>query len=114
MAQLHRQRVRTGFDGDGKPLYKWVHGKTIDELNDNIVRTYVEYGLIEGILQSYGKAELLECTRMPAEEQNEDNGTPFREYVENWMSRYKTSLKPTTLKGYRSYSTSTCSPRSAR
>ena len=42
---LHRQRVRVGTKKDGSPQVKWTQGRSLDELNDNIVRTYVEYEL---------------------------------------------------------------------
>ena len=71
---LHRQRVKLP---DG--TYRWVQGKTHDELNDAIVRVYVESGRI-------------------AEFMNVSTPTPrvrtnFKELGEKWFTTYKSGLK---------------------
>lgn len=81
-AMLHRQRVKMP---DGS--YRWVQGKTHDELNDAIVRAYVESGRI---------AEFMDIiSHQPTVRTN------FKEYAENWFSVYKTGLKPMSQKDYR-------------
>lgn len=55
---LHRQRVRVGTKEDGSPQIKWTQGKSLDELNDNIVRTYVEYNLLDRLLSDEEKQAL--------------------------------------------------------
>ena len=55
---LHRQRVRVGTKEDGSPQVKWTQGRSLDELNDNIVRTYVEYNLLDGLLSEEEKKAL--------------------------------------------------------
>ena len=79
---MHRQRVKVA---DGK--YRWVQGNTHDELNDNIVKAYVESGRINEFIS-------LPVTNSGVE-------TNFREFAEEWYSTYKTGLKQTSLKDYR-------------
>ena len=55
---LHRQRVRVGTKEDGSPQVKWTQGRSLDELNDNIVRTYVEYNLLDELLSEEEKKAL--------------------------------------------------------
>ncbi len=103
MASNCRRRVKIGTDEMGRPIVKWACGRTEDDVNDNVVRLYIEHGLIEGLLPSCEAVSAVAKADTPAIEEKVDNGTPFKTYVESWMSRYKTSLKATTLKGYRSY-----------
>lgn len=92
----HRQRVLIAHNDDGTPVYKWVQGKSIDELNDSIIKACIESGRIWTFLdkptakQSDGEAKKPKLTN-------------FHKYVENWLTTYKVQkLKPTTLSGYRS------------
>ena len=92
MAKTYKQRVRIGIDEDKTPIYKWATGHSIDELNDSVVRLYVEHGLIERFLH-------IDRTMKPAK----DEIPTFREYANNWFETFKKpKLKPTTLQGYRS------------
>lgn len=85
---LHKERVLIGRSNDGKPIYKWATGNSLDELHDSVVRIYVDNGLIDRFLVNGG---------IPPEKR-----LTFKEYTENWMKTYKdVSLKPTTLDGYR-------------
>ena len=43
---VHRQRVRISTNDDGTPVYKWVQGRTLDELNDAIIEVYISSGRI--------------------------------------------------------------------
>ena len=79
---LHRQRVKLP---DGS--YRWVQGKTHDELNDAIVRTYVESGRINEFINFHDSAPIVK--------------TNFRDFAENWFRTYKTGLKETSQHDYR-------------
>ncbi len=101
-----RRSVTIGIDGSGKPIVQWACGRTEDEVNDSIVRIYLASGLI-GRLFPAQAATVSEPAAGTREEERtrkaENDGVSFGAYVQNWMERYKGSLKPTTLKGYRSY-----------
>ncbi len=103
MASNCKRRIRIGTDEKGKPITKWACGRTEDEVNDSIVRIYIEYGLIESLLSSGGPAG--ECVRkmLSSTKEQKENGISFEAYTLNWMERYKGSLKETTRKGYVSY-----------
>ena len=90
MTKRHKQRVKIGVNQNGEPVYKWVDGYSIDELNDNIVKVYVEYGLIDRF--TVGKPAV-------------KNGVcpTFLEYTSKWFETYKVpTLRHTTVSGYRS------------
>ena len=94
MAKRHKQRVKIGVNENGDSVYKWADGYSIDELNDNIVRIYIENGLLDRVKDN----------RPPTQKIDTKGECPtFREYVEKWFATYKEyRLKPTTVKGYRS------------
>lgn len=110
---IHRQRVRIGAK-DSSAQVKWVQGKTIDELNDNIAKTYVEFGLLDGLLSETERRQLaVRLLRSIGEDVSSVaiQDTPigirskmcFQRYTEAWFKTYKEGkLKPTTLSGYRS------------
>ena len=92
MGKIYKQRVKVGVQEDMTPIYKWACGHSIDEMNDCIVRLYVEHGLIERFMHIERPAPL-----------QRSNVPTFKAYAEKWMKTYKEAiLKPTTLKGYRS------------
>ena len=92
MGKMYKQRVKVGVLEDMTPINKWACGHSIDEMNDCIVRLYVEHGLIERFMH----------IERPAPLQRNDVPT-FKAYAEKWMRTYKEAiLKPTTLKGYKS------------
>lgn len=92
MGKMYKQRVKVGVQEDMTPIYKWACGHSIDEMNDCIVRLYVEHGLIERFMHIERPAPL-----------QRSNVPTFKAYAEKWMKTYKEAiLKPTTLKGYRS------------
>lgn len=118
---LHRQRVRVGTKEDGSPQVKWTQGRSLDELNDNIVRTYVDYNLLDGLLSEeerivlgnrlLGNAETADSPDETAKESAAPQETPpvdksaitVREYAIPWFKTYKENkLRSTTLRGYRS------------
>ena len=85
---LHRERVLIGRSSDGKPIYKWASGNTLDELHDAVVQIYVDNGLIGRFLINGNISPEKRLT--------------FKAYTETWMKTYKSvSLKQTTLDGYR-------------
>ena len=113
MARLHRQRVCVGANGENAPIIKWVQGKSIDELNDNIVRTYLANDMLSRLLSPENRKELalrLLATLPAADVMGEQTGVvipsaqcvTFQAYTETWIKTYKEGvLKPTTLAGYR-------------
>ena len=113
MAQVHRQRIHIGSEENNSNGVKWVQGKSVDELNDNIVRAYLENNLLDRLLtaEDRRKLALLLLATLPAEpaENGLDNVVSlptqallFRHYTERWLRTYKEGvLKPTTLAGYR-------------
>ena len=113
MAQVHRQRIYIGSEDNSSNGVKWVQGKSVDELNDNIVRAYLENNLLDRLLtaEDRRKLALLLLATLPVEPA--ENGLNnvvslptqailFRHYTERWLRTYKEGvLKPTTLAGYR-------------
>ena len=92
MAKTYKQRVKIGTDENKVPIYKWATGHSVDELNDSVVRLYVEHGLIDRFLH-------IDRKQLAAKE---DIPT-FKAYASNWFETYKKpKLKPTTLSGYQS------------
>ena len=113
MAQVHRQRIYIGSEESNPNGVKWVQGKSVDELNDNIVRAYLENNLLNRLLtpEDRRKLALFLLATLPTEPA--ENGLNnvvslptqailFRHYTETWLRTYKEGvLKPTTLAGYR-------------
>lgn len=86
--KLHRLRVRIGEHDDGAPIYKWVQGKTQDDLNDAIVQAYIASGRIYEFMDKVAALE-------PAVPE-----TNFKEFAEEWFELYKANVKATTRKDY--------------
>lgn len=95
---VHKHRVRIASSDDGAPVYKWITAHSVDELNDRIVQTYIESGRIGEFV------EIPQKRIVSVEEQKpKRKSKTFSAYVEEWLTVYKAqSLKPTTLRGYRS------------
>ena len=92
MAKTYKQRVKVGVTENKEPIYKWALGHTVEELNDNIVRLYVEYGMIDKFIH-IDRSSKIGKTEVPT----------FKVYANKWFDTYKKpKLKPTTLQGYRS------------
>ena len=92
MAKTFKQRVKIGVDESKTPIYKWAVGHSIDEMNDAIVRIYVEHGLIDKFLHT-DRSSIPSKKEIPK----------FKPYALKWFDTYKrTTLKPTTLQGYTS------------
>ena len=96
MAKRHKQRVRIGTDEKGAAIYKWADGHTVEELNDNIVRLYIEHGLLRKFLDSHPNIVILDS--------NSKKDCPtFREYANQWYKKYKEQkLRTTSDSGYKS------------
>jgi len=93
MAKNYRQRVLVGQDENGVNVFKQVQAHSEQELNDRIVRAYVESGRISEFMYGW-----------PQKPQTRTN---FKDYAANWLSVYKAdTLKPKTLKSYEGYLTS--------
>ena len=89
--------MRIDKSDNGAPVYKWVTAHSVDALNDRIVQTYIDSGRIREFLKGTGLPAAI-----PAESLKTRTKT-FSAYVEEWLTVYKAkSLKPTTLRGYRS------------
>lgn len=89
MAQ--RIRVRVGTTKSGSPVLTWVSGRNQDELNDNIVKAYIESGRIWEFMDKQGST-------------NESDNNPkitFGDYVKQWIEYKSHKIKPTTLNGYK-------------
>ena len=94
MSKRLKQRVRIGANENGEPIYKWADGYSVDELNDNIVRVYIENGLL---------AKFSGNTPLAKKIDKHKSCPTFEEYTRQWFDTYKApNLKPTTCKGYRS------------
>lgn len=53
---LKKIRVKIGEDAAGKAVIKWACGNSTDELNNSIVRIFIEHGLLRDMLaQSQGQ-----------------------------------------------------------
>ena len=92
MAKSYKQRVRIGFTESKEPIYKWAVGHSVDELNDSIVRLFVEHGLIEKFLH-IDRSDIPSKSEIPS----------FKTYANKWFKTYKEhKLKPTTMQGYKS------------
>ena len=85
----HRQRVMISTNDDGTPVYQWVQGTSLNELNDRIVQVYIQSGRIWEFMQnSQGQ-------------QPQKSSVLLKNYVHKWMTTYKMhKLKPTSLATY--------------
>ena len=92
---LHKHRVRIDQSDNGVPVYKWITAHSVDALNDRIVQTYIDSGRICEFMKWAPRAAKVEEPKRKTK--------TFSAYVEEWLTVYKAqSLKPTTLRGYRS------------
>ena len=94
MSKRLKQRVKIGVNEAGEPIYKWADGYSIEELNDNIVRIYIENGLL---------ARFSGNSPMGRKIDRHKACPTFEEYTREWFETFKApNLKPTTCSGYRS------------
>ena len=94
MSKRHKQRVRIGTDEKGAAIYKWANGQTVEEMHDDIVRIYIENGLLKKFLSNHPYIII--------KDPNEKKDCPtFREYAEKWFEKYKQQqLRSTSISGY--------------
>lgn len=85
----HRQRVMISTNDDGTPVYQWIQGDSLNELNDRIVQAYIQSGRIWEFIPH---PQVLETTKP---------SVLLKDYVHKWMTTYKMhKLKPTSLTTY--------------
>lgn len=90
-----RRRVVISFNDDGTPVYKSLQANSQEEMNDKIVKTYIECGRIKEFLPE-SQAPL----QLP---QNSPNEVPLlKDYALEWLQR-KRKLKSTTKANYKKY-----------
>ena len=83
--------VQIATNDDGSPVYKWIQGKGQNEVNDRIVKAYIESGRIWEFLDR--------STPEPPKE-----SITMAEYVDKWMNVYKANkLKPSTMATYKKH-----------
>lgn len=87
----HKIRVLVSKTSDKSNVYRWVQANSINELNDRIVKTYIECGRIW---------EFIDKTNIVPSNHN----ITFAEYADDWMKLYKENkVKPSTIATYRKY-----------
>ena len=85
----HRQRVMISTSDDGAPVYQWVQGNSLNELNDRIVQIYIQSGRIWEFMPN------------PFAQGAEKPSVLLKDYVHKWLTTYKQhKLKPTSLTTY--------------
>ena len=67
MAKQLKERVQTGTDENGKPIYKWATGFTKQELLMNAAKL------------------LCECGELTPQEKPASSKHLFKEYAQNWF-----------------------------
>lgn len=88
---IERRRVMIGTHDNGEPIYKHLQAGSINEMNDKIVRAYIDSGRIWEFLDHEGKPHV-------------KTKTLFKPYVEAWMETFKKpKLKPKTCQTYIGY-----------
>lgn len=75
-----RTRVYMGLDNNGKPVYKQISGKTQDQRNENIVKAFIESGLIWDYMPNPNRTA---CATV------KQSKTPVSEFAWDWFNRYK-------------------------
>ena len=91
MAAKEQRRVIIGWNDDGTPIRKHLICTSQDEMNDRIVKAYVESGRIFEFMD-----------RVKAECEESATGILLRDYASKWLNR-KRKLKPTTKANYEKY-----------
>ena len=91
-----RTRVFIGFDADGEPVYTQISGSNQNEINDKIVKAYIQSGRIFEFLPSGFSP--ISSTASPV--QPVKHG--FREYAEHWFTVFgKPNIEASTALTYR-------------
>lgn len=90
---MAKQRIPVliATNDDGTPVYKWIQGNGQNEVNDRIVKAYIDSGRIWEFM-----------TKQTAEPPKET--ITMAEYADKWMTVYKAGkLKPSTIETYRKH-----------
>ena len=83
--------VMISSNDDGSPVYKWIQGNGQNEVNDRIVKAYIDSGRIWEFMQR-------------PEVEPPKKSITFGAYVEKWMTIYKAGkLKPSTIETYKKH-----------
>ena len=83
MAKQLKERVQTGTDENGKPIYKWATGFTKQELLMNAAKL------------------LCECGEVAPQEKPAASKHLFKEYAQNWFDVFKKpTVRPLTAQTY--------------
>lgn len=85
------RRVIIAYNDDGTPIYKKIQAATQDEMNDRIVRTYIECGRINEFLSAQKPSETVSSS-----------APLLKDYAQEWLKR-KRKLKETTKVNYMKY-----------
>ena len=87
----YRIRVQIAMNDDGTPVYKQIQADSQNQLNDRIVKAYVDSGRIW---------EFMDKPDMEPQK----HSITFGEYVDKWMNVYKENkLKPSTIATYKKH-----------
>ncbi len=87
----YRIRVQIAENDDGTPVFKQIQADNQNELNDRIVKMYIESGRIWEFMQK-------------PEVDTPKKSITFAEYVDKWMTVYKAGkLKPSTIATYQKH-----------
>ncbi len=85
-----RRRVIIGYESDGEPITIMLKAKTQEEMNERIVRAYIESGRISDFL------------RIQPITSASGNKVSLKDFAFDWLSR-KRKLKETTRTTYKKY-----------
>lgn len=94
MTQSKRIRVLTGYDANNKPSYVQISGKTQNDINDAIVRAYVESGRIWEFIPA--PSIPMTASAEPAAPEVPVHKTDFDAYAQEWFAAF---VKPTVSIG---------------
>ena len=86
-----RRRVIIGYNDDNTPIYKILQANTQDEMNNKIVKAYIESGRIKELLPNQPLTESVQ-SEIPL----------LKSYADEWIKR-KRKLKDTTRVNYLKY-----------
>lgn len=89
-----REKVLLGYDPSGKPIEKFISGKTRDELQIKAATELAKSGRLWEVLPSSYVMQHLPA--MQPSIVKPKTSTPFKAYVLEWYKRYKSDLRQTT------------------
>lgn len=96
-----RTRVNIGLDSHGKPVYTQISGKTQDERNDNIVKTYIANGRIWEFMPVQIAPMPMQIAPMPM--QHVKTSPSYREVALEWTENAQNNTELGTKSAYKSY-----------